>query len=157
MRNHFTYIIFILLISSFLFSCKNCPCIKAQLKFDLIGFSDAEADTIILRRFDINGNFNMPKDSFVLDNNRYARFNDTLKLVAFSGNALLESDFNYELFLPAAGSLVRITEINEVKSFQNCGGIFATDKVACVNEIKSCKVNGLTVPIYHFNNLYIHK
>jgi len=157
MRNYHTHILSFFVLSVALFSCKDCPCIKAQLKFDLIGFSDSEADTIILRRFDLNGNFNLLKDSFLLHNNRYTRLNDTLKLVAYTGDALLESNYNYEIFFPATGSLYRIFEINEPISYQNCGGIFATDKVACENVITSCNLNGVVTPVYFFNYFYIHK
>jgi len=157
MRNYYIYILSLIVLSVALHSCKECPCIKAQLKFDLIGFSDSEADTIILRRFDLNGNFNLLKDSFLLHNNRYTRFNDTLKLVAYTGDALLESNYNYEIFFPATGNLYRIFEINEAIAYQNCGGIFATDKVVCGNEIKSCNVNGVVTPVYFFHTIYIHK
>ena len=157
MRNYCVYILSLFILSVTFLSCKECPCSRAQLKFDLIGFSDSEADTIILRRFDLNGNFNLLKDSFLLNNNRYARFNDTLKLVAYTSDALLESNYNYEIFFPATGGLYRVFEINEAISYQDCGGIFATNKVGCLNDIKSCNVNGVVATIHPFNNIYIHK
>ena len=145
--------VFLLLFSS----CKECPCSKAELKFDLVGFSDTEADSIVIRQFDRNGNFNTKRDSFLIDHAGFIRFVDTLKMVAFPGNALLESRFDYEIFFPASNSLYRITEINEQMSTQRCGGLFGVEKVGCINPINSFKLNGnLLIP--HFpNDFYISK
>lgn len=128
-----------------------------ELKFDLIGFSDAEADTFIIRKFEANGNFNVTRDTFLIDHVGTVRFQDTLKLVALPGNALLPGGFDYEIFFPGSNSVFRITEINEQMSTQRCGGLFATDKVGCVNTITSIKLDGAIVNPWPFNDFYIRK
>jgi len=137
-------------------SCKECPCVPGSLRFDLIGFSDTEADTFIIKKFEANGNFNIKTDSFFIDHVRYRRSNDTLKLVAYPGTAVLEGRSDYEIFFPASNSLFRITEISEQKSTQNCG-LFSTTKVACVNPIRSFKMNGTLMNPYPFNDFYLRK
>jgi len=138
-------------------SCKECPCTPAELRFDLIGFSNTEADTFIIREFEPNGNFSIKKATFLISNPAFARFNDTLRIVAVPGTSLLKSQFDYEIFFPGSNSLFRITEINEQRSTQNCGGIFSTDKVGCYNTIKSLKINGTVIDPWPFNSFYIHK
>ena len=138
-------------------SCKECPCAPGQLKFDLIGFSDAEADTFIIRKFEPTGNFTNKQDSFLIDQVGTVRFHDTLKVVAYPGTALLPGGFDYEIFFPASNNVFRITEINERMSTQRCGGLFATDKVGCANTITSFKLDGAIVNPWPFNNFYIHK
>jgi hypothetical protein len=155
MKKAFITILPVLVIA--LSSCKECPCAPGQLKFDLIGFSDAEADTFIIRKFEANGNFNIKQDTFLIDHVGTVRFQDTLKIVAYPGTALLPGGFDYEIFFPYSNSVFRITEINERMSTQRCGGLFATDKVGCANTITSIKLDGNIVNPWPFNDFYIRK
>ena len=134
-----------------LFSCKEYQCSKADLRFGLIGFSDAEADTIILRRFD-KTNPATPKDTFLLTE-RFNRRSDTLEMVAFSSNALMQSDYTYEIIIPQSGSLIRITEIAEEQRSIRLG---LTNKIGCINFIRSCKLNDQSTPI-NDNDVYLKK
>jgi hypothetical protein len=90
-------------------SCGEYACSKAEMQFGLVGFSDAESDTIILRRFEKNGSSSVLKDSFLLTNIWFQRNLDTLKMVGFPGSALLQSNYNYEIFFPAASKLITVT------------------------------------------------
>ena len=134
-----------------LFSCKEYQCSKADLRFGLIGFSDAEADTIILRRFD-KTNPTTPKDTFLLTE-RFKRRSDTLEMVAFSSNALMQSDYTYEIIIPQSGSFIRIIEIAEEQRSIRLG---LTDKVGCVNFITSCKLNDQVTSVSD-NDVYLKK
>ena len=155
MRKIFIICLPVLLLS--FFSCKECPCAPGELRFDLIGFSDAEADTFIIRKFEANGTFNVKQDTALIDHVGTVRFHDTLMLVAYPGTASLGRGIDYEIFFPASNSLYRITEIDERMSTQRCGGLFGTDKVGCVNTIRSLKLNGTIVDPYPFNEFYIRK
>lgn len=144
MKKQFVYIIICLFFLPLLYSC-SCPCAKAELTFGLVGFSDSEADTIILRKFNKNSNFTSLKDTvaFWVDEIRFDRSNDTLLPVAYTSDAVLESAFDYEFYFPQSQSLFRISEIKEEKEEQNCG-IFSANKVGCSNVITSCKINNTT-------------
>jgi hypothetical protein len=120
-------------------SCGEYACSKADLQFGLVGFSDPESDTIILRRFEKNGSSSVLKDTFLLTNIMFKRDLDTLKMVAFPGTALLQSDYNYEIFFPAATKLITITDIKEEQLYIKPRG-----KVGCVNRIISYTVDGRT-------------
>ena len=137
---------------SLLISCNDQPCSKADLSYRLIGFSDAEADTIILRRFEKNSL--VVKDSFVFNPAnaiRFARFGDTLSMVAYPGYAVMDSDHDYEVFFPGASRTISVTAITEDQSYGHY------KKTQCVNEIKSVKVDGLPGEFFFSNGIYLKK
>lgn len=126
-------------------SCEK-PCTKSQTIFSLIGFADAEADTIILRRFTKGDSFSQPLDTVLLDNIQFDRSNDTLTIVAISGSASLLSDYNYQIFFPGAAKLLNVTDIIENENTATEGIFSCTKKDACMNTISGYTVNG------QFNN-----
>lgn len=154
------YIIVIAITSliTFLFSCGNSPCARGDLRFNLIGFSDAESDTIIIKRY-------KKTTSIIIDtllvgaSNQisYVRFGDTLRIARLSSSVLLLSDFDYQILFPGASRNFSITEINEQLSSTN-RGLFSTSKVGCINPIISCKINGqVTNTIIFPNSIYLKK
>lgn len=150
--------ILVFLLMIVLFSCGEYPCIKADLKFNLIGFSDQESDTIILRRYQKNST--VLKDSFVFNPAnaiRFARFGDTLFTIAYTSNALLQSDYDYQLFFPEARRMISITEINEVQSYSKKKGLFNNTKEGCVNSIVSCSVDAVLTSVIFPNQVYLRK
>jgi hypothetical protein len=137
------------------FSCSDYSCTKATLIFGLTGFSDTEADTIVIRRFEKNDNITV-KDSFLIDHISFTRNNDTLKMGAFPSTAILETDFNYELFFPETGKLIRITDIQE-EQLEKKRGLFNTRKVGCENRITSYKKDGQISTSIEYNLTYISR
>jgi hypothetical protein len=153
MRNitSFPVIIFLILI---LASCGESPCIKTVLRYSLIGFSDAESDTIIIRRF--TKNTSQLKDTFFFDETnaiRFNRSNDTLTMTAYSSTALLESNYDYQLYFPQPNKLFNITDIFEEQLSEKKNGIFNTKKTICVNRINNCRLNGQLVNFSGWNEL----
>jgi len=131
-------------------SCGEYPCSKAELQFGLVGFSDAESDTIVLRRFEKHGGNSVLKDTFLLTNIWFRRNLDTLKMVGFPGYALLQSDYNYEIFFPAVPKLITITDIQEEQLYIERRG-----KVGCTNRIISYRLDGqVTTNIVPYNITY---
>lgn len=141
-----------------LVACGDYPCAKASLSYRLIGFSDAETDTIVLRR--LQKNSMIVKDSLVFDPSNgiaFVRFADTLLMVAYPGNALMEGDHDYQLFFPGAGRTIHVTGITEKISYGKNPGPFNSNKVGCVNEITSCKVDGLLTTVFFPNRVSLKK
>jgi hypothetical protein len=147
-------ILTIVALTCLLFSCGQYPCARGGLRYNFVGFSDAESDTFIIRRFTRNSN--IIKDSIPqYDAVRYNRSGDTLNMVAYLSNVLLQSDYDYQLFFPGANKTFAITEINE--DFQNSGGGFTgTGEPMCINPVTSCKVDGQNVSL-SFSTLYLGK
>lgn len=132
-------------------SCDH-TCINATSDIAFVNFPANETETVIVRQFKKATDFAELLDSFVLSSemNRYYQSNDTLRIVTIHGmdNGLL-SKYDYEFFLPETGSTYRITDIAEDYLSDNLG--CSTTKVACVNTIRSYKVNGELKP---GDNLY---
>jgi hypothetical protein len=138
---HMRYLLPALLF--FLLSSTSCEkqCVKADINFRLIGFSEAEADTIIVRKFAKNSSFAQPLDTAFLDHIVYDRSNDTLKVTGIGGAAILFSEYNYQLFFPGSATLMTITDIHENEESDK-RSMFDCNKSACVNTITSYTVNG---------------
>ena len=120
-------------------SCGHYECSKAEMRFGLVGFSDAESDTIILRRFEKNGGGFVLKDTFLLSNIWFQRNLDTLEMVGFPGSALLQSGYNYEIFFPAAPKLITVTDVKEEQLYIKPRG-----NAGCTNRIISYTLDGRT-------------
>jgi len=144
----------LLIVMGIMTSCSDFPCGRATLKFGLIGFSDTEADTIVIKRFSKTNSALI--DSIVTDHIGYQRNNDTLKMVALPSDALLESEYNYEIFFPENNILIRITEIAEEQLYLKKKGLFSTTKEGCLNRITSYQKDGQTVPVVS-NETYFSK
>ena len=134
------FILFLTLIIVLSITSCEKQCINANLRFGLVGFSDTEADTIILRRFTKNDPLN-PQDTFILTQILFYRQNDTLDIAGIPGEYYLESKYNYEIFLPAVGELFTVSDILENKETMT-KGLFNCTKEACVNTITGYTVNG---------------
>lgn len=150
-----TRIICFLLICGLVAGCGETPCEPAELRFRLVGFSDAESDTLVLRRFQKNSSTII--DSITSYNNiRYARFGDTLVPEAYSSYLLMQSKYDYQLYFPGAGRLFQITELSEEVSSHKKSGF--SDKTGCINPMSSCRVDGNFVNTIQFpNTIYLKK
>lgn len=157
MRTQFIFF-FLFCCLTVLTSCGKYPCSKAFIEYALIGFTDNEADTLILRRF--NKTSPVIKDSIVFDSNNPIRFNrqaETLRMAAYTSDALLESTYDYQLFFPGAGKTFTITGITEIESFKK-NGLFNTNKTGCINPVSAYTLDGqmITAPPL-FNVIYLSK
>lgn len=148
-----------MLSNSFIYvSCYEYPCSKAELSFRLIGFTDAESDTIIMRRFEKNNT--AIKDSFVFSPAnpiRFTRFADTLVMTAYTSAALMQSDYDYQLIFPVAGRIISITEFREEQSYRKKRDHFSSTKEGCVNIVKECKIDGVWSGVSFPNIVYLKK
>lgn len=128
-------------------SCGEYPCGKADIPFALVGFSNAETDTIILKRFAKNNGILV--DSFFFDESdpvRFSRKNDTLLMTAYPSTVLLQTDFDYQVNFPGAGKLFTITDITEQQRYGK-KRLFNNAQPFCGNSISSYAVNGVTTDL----------
>lgn len=135
-----SYTILLAIAASLLQACTKTDCADAELHFGLVGFSDHEADSIILRRFTKNSGFTSLVDTARLDIG-FKRSNDTLGIASQLVNLQMTSGYDFEFYFPVAGRSYRITEINEEQSEQR-KSIFNNTKELCINRVTSLKVNG---------------
>lgn len=149
MRNRLL-ILFAVSFSTIFVACKEYPCMKAELSFRLVGFSTAEADTIILRRLQLNST--QVLDSFVFAHAiNYYQFGDTLIPAAYPSLILMQSGYDYQLFFPGAGRIIPVAAIHENQSSGS------SKNGQCVNKITGCTVDGLPGKFFFFNGIYLEK
>ena len=127
-------------------------CFKADLHFALVGFSDAEADTIIMKRF-TKGNNPVLQDSLLLSPIRYQRYGDTLQMTAYPGELNLDIDYNYELYFPGSPKVLMISDITEEQLRMK-----RNHKVGCGNRITGYKLDGQpTTNFDEYNTTYFRR
>lgn len=139
----------VLLVAVILSSCGSTPCSPGYLRYGLVGFSDAEAGDIIIRRYPKGNNFINKLDSVIVQAG-FTRTNDTLELTSIRSDAVLLSIFDYEMVFGTAGRIYRITNIHEEYNEQK-NSIFHRNKDLCINKITDLTINGqFTKTIYSF-------
>jgi len=146
-------IVFVLFTLSFAVSCGTYPCAQAEIKYQLLGFTDDETDTIIYRRFD-------RQTALLVDSTRFdpfnpiqfARFGDTLVMIIYRSDALLSPAYDYEIYFPGAGRTIRVHDITEEKAYGNNKGPFNTREPGCVNEVTSYAIDGQLMHTVIFPN-----
>ena len=130
-------IIFIL----FLGSCsKTCYCDVAILNPSFVSFDSSETDTIILRRYARNTNFNSFLDSTVLTaQNADFHFNiDTLSISSDTAKAKMVSYFDYILYLPSLNRSDSIQNIYETRDTKEGSHNLECN---CVNKVLFYQLN----------------
>lgn len=141
----------------FLFTFFSCtyPCAPSNgLRMELVGFTQQEADTVILKKYEKGKGFTVQIDSLVIDSNitRFVLKNDTLKIAYSLSTTNLLSNYDYLVRIPSANSVFYITEMNEPQQ----EGRKSRYKVMCGNAVQSCKINGTATSI-NFDYLYLKK
>ena len=146
------FFISILLIGS----CDGTPCARGDLVFGLVGFSDQESDTIILRSFTKTNTGQVLRDTLLLNSERvvWRRSGDTLTFSSTNAEIFLESDYNYEIFLPDPGTLFTVTDIQEDFNSQSTG---CGKKDLCINPVTSYTLNGHPVAHDDYKTFYLVK
>jgi hypothetical protein len=122
-------------------SCARQPCLRANSAIALISFTNAESDTVILRRFTRSTDFVTLKDTFILSSviGNFQMRNDTTFIFQYVDqyNAIT-STYDYEVSIPKANKVFRISNVTEdIRSIHAGLG-----KVNCINPIISYKLNG---------------
>ena len=120
-------------------SCHNCVCAPSNgLQLALITFDSTEVDTIITRKFQKGSNFSQLIDTVQWDRSRvdFRKHTDTFQMASWAGDLLLHSQYDYQVFIPAANRTFTVAEINEPQRMDECRG-----KVMCGNRIVSVTLN----------------
>ena len=146
------------------YACGSYNCGEAEgLRISTIGFTAAEIDTIILRKFTKGSGFASKIDTLsVNSSNALFQFPYTTKDTSFMGvlspDVLLKSKYDYEIYIPAVNKLVSITAISEPQQKMR-KGFLSTTKEYCINAIQSFQQDGrMVTPQNNWQpEIYIHK
>lgn len=137
-------------------SCTSTPCASGSFHFGLIGFTQAEADSILVRRYFPGSNFANMADSFMLQPGLRAQ-QDTLEITSLTIPAnFLSAGYDYQLVFPAISKTIRLTGITE-ENREIKHSIFSNVKVGCENTITGMKADGVSLTPAGFNNFYFSR
>ena len=90
-------------------SCtRNQSCIDPELVLNFVSFTNAETDSIVLRKYVKNVGFTSLVDSTIISrsNSLYQQSNDTLHIfTSVGGDYPVDIQFDYEVYMPAGNKL----------------------------------------------------
>lgn len=157
----------VLFIIIFFASCgKKYQCPKENLIPAYIGYTDAEIDTIILRRFKIGSKFSEKIDSTILSpfsipgSALFHRQGDTVIVYANDLKNRINGEYEWQIFNPFDQKQVFISDMKFQIKEGHSGGLFAMDNFSpCVSPLLSYKRNDtlITVSSKGGHGLFMHK
>ena len=124
---------------------KEYDCADPQLIPALIGFAPSDIDTLIIKKYKSNDNFQTLVNSFRIVNSlsgQYQSSNDTTYIYLRNEKNGIYAGFDWILFIPARNRVVTIADIVSEEKTGVCGsGIFSMDKFGCTctNQVFSAK------------------
>lgn len=136
----------VLIIAS---SCnREYNCSNDTLKLTFIGYTKANVDTLIIKKYAANTNFQQLQDSmmFILDTAGIIQSNDTISFGGNKPNNVIQFGSDWQVVVPSINKTVAISNIVSPQQQGKCGS-GNLDKVACVcyNSIQSLMQDGLTI------------
>lgn len=154
-------IIVILLISSSLSACnKTISCTDPQISISFISLPIDNIDTIVLRKFVANSNYQTLIDSIGIyrDINSSIRVfpgGDTAIITLFNTDNGIAQGFDWQIFNPATNNTYTISEIEKEDTEIKCGAL--STNCFCSDEITRISVNNQNaIPnAYQFNVLFL--
>jgi hypothetical protein len=157
-------IVCIVLLIVLLNSCSEVRiCTDTSILPVFIKFLPADIDTLVIRKYDLNANFQHPIDSSLVIAGYFGYYitnNDSTTVQLFSEKLKIENGFDWQIYIPAKNRFINISNIQSEKTTRKFyNSIFDTKKVyyTCENQIFSCQQNGQLI---NFNtgrpyNIYI--
>lgn len=135
------------LLGAFLFAgcTREYDCADSTIQTAFIGFSSADIDTLVLRKFKANDNYQHIIDSFLITygySGHYQTSGDTTTVFVADGKNGIKQDYDWQIFIPAMNKTVFVSEIVGENRTGKCGsGLFSMDKFGCTctNNIFSAK------------------
>ena len=143
---------------TFISCTSEYDCADLQLQPAFIGFSTSEIDTLFLKKFRANDNYQHLIDSFIVSygySGKYETSNDTTIVVVTDGKNGIKVDYDWQIFIPALSKTVFVSAIISENKTGKCGaGIFSMDKNGCycTNEIYSAKIDNQAITFSNSNN-----
>jgi hypothetical protein len=146
--------------------CKcEIQCSKAMINIGYVGYDSLSLDTVIIRRFDKTSSGNKLKDTILLaapEHIRYRIKGDTAMWGGSSNLGMfpfysLQSDWNYEVFIPSTGKTFKISDIMEEQTRENLPCNTHMVKMTCMNAIYSITVDNRSASMDDYYNIFLSK
>ena len=125
-------------------ACEKYPCQRSiGMRLAFVSFTEAETDTIVVKRFIKGTKLGQLLDSAVVDTAlvKYTNRGDTLFPSELHAATLLTSLYDYQVLIPDRNRMFTITDITEEEK-KGRAGFLSPARDACYNPIRAYTLNG---------------
>ena len=142
-----------LFVSCTLLSCtKSYNCADPVIRIGFIGFKQSDLDTLIVRQFKANTNFQTLIDTNLVMYQYNAMFtvsNDTITMFSQNPQSQIRNGYDWLVYIPAKNRTVAISNIvGDHKTGGRNWGIFSLDPgPPCINDLFTAKVDSQQINI----------
>jgi hypothetical protein len=124
------------------FDCEDTPVAAI-----FVGYSKADIDTLVLRKFQAGNNFQQLLDTLIVTNgnNTYYQIpGDTITVVS---SRWVKVGYDWQLYIPAKNKTILLTDIVSEKETGKCGRMPVSNKKDCIcyNKVFSMKMDGQAI------------
>ena len=135
----------ILIVTFALLSCgKTVKCSDTPVEIAFISFPLHSIDTLVIKKFVQNSNFQNLIDTINLINANTVVVADTVYINRINSINILQRGFDWQIVVPASNRTFSISNIVYQEEIRNCGTF---ESCICFNKIISVKVNGQILTI----------
>jgi hypothetical protein len=124
---------------------REYECTNDTLKLTFIGYTKADVDTLVIRRYAINDNFQRVEDSvqIFLDTMGVIQSHDTITFGGNKPNNIITYGSGWQVYIPSKNKTISISYIVSPQQQGKCGtGYFSKVACVCYNNIESLVQDG---------------
>ncbi len=155
----------LLLVALFLYGCaREVTCTDTNIEIGFVGFAKSDFDTVVLRKYQPDDNYQHLIDSTVFFNDSSTIFqsNDTIRVSVGYQPDGIKAGNDWQIYLPRKNRIISISSIKSEQESIKCHFTFTKSQCYCINKIYSVKLDNTPVDLSNINTnlqpyyLYIH-
>ncbi len=147
-------ILIVLLLAFVLYGCsRHVPCSDTGIEVGFIGFLKSDFDSVILRKYEANSNYQQLVDTsfFINDSNTVYQRNDTILPNSGYQRYGIETGNDWQIYLPKAHRLISISNIKTEQNSIRCQFTITKSQCYCINKIYSVQLDNVVVDLSNVN------
>ena len=158
-------ILFSLILLNLSGCLKKVQCVDSTIQMAFVGFTQSDLDTIVLRKFQPNDNYQHLVDTLNIfyDSTYYSRYLDTTFVFVNDPAQMIRAYNDWQIFIPATNKTVLISTIVTEQATTKCSTLGENLNCDCVNKIYSLKEDNIFIDLSNVNpylsgyRVYINK
>jgi hypothetical protein len=143
---------------------REVPCSDNSIQLGFIGFNKSDLDTLIIRKFTPNENYQHLVDTVVYlsDTNQLNQGHDTIRIATGYQEDGIKYGHDWQIFIPGKNKTILISDIVSEQRSIKCHYTITASRCYCINKIYSVKLDNIPVDLSGVNTnmepyfVYIH-
>ncbi len=147
-------ILIVLLLMFVVYGCsRDVPCSDTSIEVGFIGFSKNDFDTVVLRKYEANSNYQHLVDTsfFINDSSTVYQSNHTILLNTGYQPYGIKAGNDWQIYLPKKQRLIPISNIKTEQNSIKCHFTITKSQCYCINQIYSVQLNNTVVDLSTVN------